>query len=162
MRTPVHPLAFAKAAAAAACILATPAGVLAQTVNGPAPSANPHLTDPVIPPLIIIAPTEVRTDPTLARGCWVRLFAEPDFQGRDDLTVAGPISVPSLHTPEGVDWHARTESILVGPKATLTVYENKDYRDKTMTFKPGEQVPRLREILKFTQSIDSLKIACGK
>lgn len=36
---------------------------------------------PVIPPQIILAPTEVRTDPTLARGCWVRLFPETGFKG---------------------------------------------------------------------------------
>jgi len=124
-------------------------------------TANPNLATPVIPPLIIIAPTEVRTDPTLAKGCWVRLFPEPGFKGADDLTVAGPIELPSLRTPAGTDWKHKTESLLVGPKATVTVYENRSYSDKRATLQPGTREAHLRKNLKFTQSIDSLKIKCG-
>lgn len=126
-------------------------------------SVNQSLSTPVVPPLIIIAPTEVRTDPTLAGQCWVRLFPEPNFKGTDDLTVAGPIELPSLHTPAGgVFWKHKAESLLVGPKATVTVYENPSYRAKAATLKPGTQEPQLRKALNFTQSIDSLKIACSR
>jgi hypothetical protein len=139
---------------------AQPAG--SQNASASGGIVNPNLATPVIPPLIIIAPTEVRTDPTLAKGCWVRLFPEPNFQGVDDLTIAGPISLPSLHTPVGIDWKHKTESLLVGPKATVTVYENQDYRDKTATLQPGTREAQLRKNLKFTMSIDSLKISCSK
>lgn len=139
----------------------------AQPAAAPGASAsgavvNPNLATPVVPPLIIIAPTEVRTDPTLAKGCWVRLYPEPNFQGMDDLTIAGPISLPSLHTPVGIDWKHKTESLLVGPKATVTVYENQSYRDKAATLQPGTKEAQLRKNLKFTMSIDSLKISCAK
>lgn len=60
---------------------------------GAGDTANPNLAEPVIPPLIIIAPTEVRTDPTLAKGCWVRLSPQTNFKGVDDLTIAGPIAL---------------------------------------------------------------------
>jgi hypothetical protein len=123
---------------------------------------NPNLTTPVVPPLIIIAPTEVRTDPTLAKGCWVRLFPEPNFQGVDDLTIAGPISLPSLHTPVGIDWKHKTESLLVGPKATVTVYESQSYRDKAAVLQPGTKEAQLGKNLKFAMSIDSLKIGCAR
>ncbi|WP_019143287.1 beta/gamma crystallin domain-containing protein [Noviherbaspirillum massiliense] len=129
---------------------------------GKAKPANENLAAPVVPPLIIIAPTEVRTDPTLAKGCWVRLFPQPDFKGVDDLTIAGPIELKSLHTPVGTNWKHRTESILIGPKATVVVYESKDFRDKAATLKPGTQEPQLRKGLQFTQSIDSLKISCSQ
>ncbi|MGE5649708.1 MAG: hypothetical protein ACM34A_05875 [Bacillota bacterium] len=124
---------------------------------------NENLTAPIIPPLFIIAPTEVRTDPTLAKGCWVRLFPQPDYQGLDDLTIAGPVELPSLHTPAGgVYWKHKTESVIVGPKATVAVYENEHYRHQTATLTPGTREPQLRKGLKFTQSIDSLKITCAK
>ncbi|QDZ27899.1 hypothetical protein [Noviherbaspirillum sp. UKPF54] len=124
---------------------------------------NENLTAPIIPPLFIIAPTEVRTDPTLAKGCWVRLFPQPDYQGLDDLTVAGPVELPSLHTPAGgVYWKHKTESVIVGPKATVAVYENEHYRHQTAKLTPGTREPQLRKGLKFTQSIDSLKITCAK
>jgi hypothetical protein len=133
----------------------------ASGASGSGGVVNPNLATPVVPPLIIIAPTEVRTDPTLAKGCWVRLFPEPDFQGVDDLTIAGPISLPSLHTPVGIDWKHKTESLLVGPKAIVTVYENQAYRDKAATLQPGTREAQLRSNLKFTMSIDSLKISCA-
>jgi hypothetical protein len=124
---------------------------------------NENLTTPVIPPLFIIAPTEVRTDPTLAQGCWVRLFPQPDYQGMDDLTIAGPLELPSLHTPAGgVYWKHKAESIIVGPKATVAVYENQHYRHQTATLAPGTREAQLRKGLKFTQSIDSLKISCAR
>lgn len=125
--------------------------------------SNENLATPVVPPLFIIAPTEVRTDPTLARGCWVRLFPRPDYQGTDDLTIAGPVELPSLHTPAGsVYWKHKTESVIVGPKATVAVYENQNYRHQTATLAPGTREPQLRRGLKFTQSIDSLKISCAR
>jgi hypothetical protein len=125
-------------------------------------TVNENLAAPVIAPLFIIAPTEVRTDPTLAKGCWVRLFPEPDFKGVDDLTIAGPTELPSLHTPAGgVYWKHKTESVIVGPKATVMVYENQQFRHQTATLSPGTREPRLRGNLKFTQSIDSLKISCA-
>lgn len=120
-----------------------------------------NLAAPVVPPLFIIAPTEVRTDPTLARGCWVRLFPEPEYKGTDDLTIAGPVELPSLHSPAGgVYWKQKTESLIVGPKATVVVYENEKFRHQTATLTPGTREPQLRKGLKFTQSIDSLKISC--
>lgn len=118
---------------------------------------------PVIPPQIIIAPTEVRSDPTLARGCWVRLFPEAGYKGDNDLTIAGPVELPSLHRPAGgIDWHPKAESLIVGPKATLTVYENQSFRGPSETIKSGTQHPQLRKDIGMMQSIDSLKIACAK
>ena len=127
-----------------------------------AASGQGQLLAPVIPPLIIIAPTEVRTDPTLARGCWVRMFPQTDFKGNDDLTVAGPLELPALHTPLGVDWKHKTQSMLVGPKATVTVYEGPRFSAKEATFKPGTQVNDLRKEMKYAMGINSMKIACSK
>lgn len=116
---------------------------------------------PVTPPQIIIAPTEVRTSPTLAKGCWIRLFPEENYQGKDDLTVAGPVDLPSLRTPAGnVLWKHKAESIIVGPKARVTVYENQSYRGPALTVEPGSRETKLREGLQLMQSIDSLQIRC--
>ena len=50
---------------------------------------------------------------------------------------------------------------MVGPKATVQVYENELFKDKNLTFKPGQQVPSLRKELGFLHSIDSLKVTCS-
>ena len=161
MKTQARLLPLMVAAVLAGAHAAVPDGSMVPP--GAEQSGNPNLLTPVVPPLIIIAPTEVRTHPKLAEECWVRLFPEPDFKGRDDLTIAGPIELPSLHTPAGgVYWKHKAESVLVGPKATIVVYESKSFQDKAATLEPGSQMPQLRKALQFTQSIDSLKITCKR
>lgn len=121
---------------------------------------------PVVPPLIILAPTEVRTDPTLARGCWVRLFPEAGYKGTDDLTIAGPTAITSLRSPtggaSGVLWKSKAESVIVGPKASVTVYEHQDFKGPSARLQSGTKEPTLRNSLKLTQSIDSLTVTCSK
>jgi Beta/Gamma crystallin len=144
---------IAIAAATYACGLVQAAGSGTETA--------PSLAKPIIPPMIILAPLEIRTEPTLQQGCWAQLFPRPDYKGDDHLTISGPLDLPSLHTPRGgVDWKEKTESIIVGPRATVMVYENGNYSHQTATLKPGTHEPRLRGNLKFTQSIDSLRIRC--
>ncbi|HVL74574.1 MAG TPA: hypothetical protein VM406_01050 [Noviherbaspirillum sp.] len=142
-------------------------GALLAALNiGPAgaqPTTGPEdtLITPVVPPMVIIAPSEIRSDPTFARGCWVRLFPAQDYKGQDDLTVAGPTDLPSLRSPGGgLMWAQRAESVLVGPKAVVTLYESPGFRGKYATLGPGAQRARLREDLAFPQSVDALRIRC--
>lgn len=121
----------------------------------------PAVLSPVIPPQIILAPTEVRSDPTLAKGCWVRLFPELNYQGQDDITIAGPVEIPALRTPAGnVYWKNKAESLIVGPNARITVYENQSFRGPSADVKRGTSEANLREGLRLMQSIDSLNIRC--
>ena len=124
-------------------------------------TSNPNLATPIIPPAIILAPLEIRTEPTLQQGCWVQLFPQTDYKGDDHLTISGPLDLPSLHNPRGgVIWKHKTESLIIGPRANVTVFENENYSHKTAALKPGTHEPQLRGNLKFTQSIDSLRIRC--
>ncbi|WP_420473727.1 hypothetical protein [Noviherbaspirillum sp. ST9] len=157
----------ARGAACAALLAALQIPCHAQLTGAASPSTGGTLVPgPVVPPLIILAPTEVRTDPTLARGCWVRLFPSTGYKGADDLMIAGPIAISSLHAPtggaSGVYWKSKAESIIVGPRATVTVHENQDFRGPKATLRPGEREPELRNKLKMPQSIDSLSIECGQ
>lgn len=113
-------------------------------------------------PVVVLVPVQVRTDPNFANGCWVRLFDGTNYKGNDELTIAGPIDMQSLKTPSGINWKRKADSLIVGPKATVQVYENEFFKDKNLTFKPGQQVPSLRKELGFLHSIDSLKVACNK
>jgi hypothetical protein len=69
------------------------------------------------------------------------------------LTLAGPIDIPSARVGANFAWGPKYDSVIVGPKATLTVYDNQDYQDKTTTFKPGQRVPDLNEKLGFFENI---------
>jgi hypothetical protein len=113
-------------------------------------------------PVVVLVPVQVRADPNFANGCWVRLFDGPDFKGKDELTIAGPIDMQTLKTPSGINWKRKADSLTVGPKASVQVFENEFFRDKTLTLKPGQQVPSLRKELGFLHSIDSLKVNCTR
>ncbi|MFL6717244.1 MAG: hypothetical protein ACJ8G3_12880 [Burkholderiaceae bacterium] len=115
---------------------------------------------PAVAPLVLLDPTELRAKPTLARGCWVWLFPDTNYQGQDSIAVAGPADIQSLHTPAGLDWHGKAESLIVGPKASLTVYEVQGFRGQERTFPPGFEVKQLRKDLGFIQSIDALRLSC--
>jgi hypothetical protein len=45
----------------------------------------------------------------------------------------------------GTDWSGEFDSVTVGPKATVTVYDNEIYREKAATFKPNQKIARLDE-----------------
>lgn len=142
------------------CTAVMPAAHAADNATG-STSGSAASLPPVFNPLVIIAPTEMRTEPALTRGCWARLFPQPDFRGPDDLTVAGPMEFPELHTPVGANWKQRTRSILVGPNATLTVFEGEKFAAKEATFKAGARIPDLRKQLPGVMAINSLRITCG-
>lgn len=52
------------------------------------------------------------------------------------------------------------ESLINGPKATVTVLESPSFQRPSATILPGTQQLQLRRGLKLMQSIDSLKIDC--
>ena len=127
---------------------------------GAAASADAVQVSPAVAPLVMLDPTELRAKPTLARGCWVWMFPDKNYKGSDNIAIAGPAEVTSLHTPAGLDWHSKAESLIVGPQASLTVYEVQGFRGQERTFPPGFKVTRLRDDLGFIQSIDALKLRC--
>ena len=59
--------------------------------------------------------------------CWVDLYDDTQFEG-EQIRLKGPIQLPSLTKVQWKNWDKKIESIVVGPKATLTVFENKNYK----------------------------------
>jgi hypothetical protein len=68
--------------------------------------------------------------------------------------------MPNMRTAFGTDWSGEFDSIQVGPKARLTVYDNENYAQKAATFKPGQKVADLDEKMGMFEQIRSAKIAC--
>lgn len=142
-------------------IAASPQEKQQAAAPAPAPASGSAVqVAPAVAPLVMLDPTELRSKPTLARGCWVWMFPDKNYKGKDSIAVAGPADIRSLHTPVGLDWHHKAESLIVGPKASLTVYEVEGFRGLERTFPPGFEVKQLRKDLGFIQSIDALKLNC--
>ena len=59
--------------------------------------------------------------------CWVDLYDDTQFKGKH-IRLKGPIKLTNLLKVQGTNWDKKIESIVVGPKATLTVFENKNFK----------------------------------
>jgi hypothetical protein len=53
------------------------------------------------------------------------------------------------------------DSLVTGPRATLTVYEHSLFKDKAVTFGPNSKEPGLIKKLGFAGRIESLKLDCA-
>lgn len=96
----------------------------------------------------------------IREGCWVQLYDERDFKG-DAVTLLGPLSLQVLDRGAGRSLHRNLDSLEVGPKATLTVYEHRMFRDRSVNFTAGTREASLIKRLGFSGRIESLKVDCA-
>jgi hypothetical protein len=113
----------------------------------------------VSPLAVVLVPVLIAQKQDLGE-CWAKLYTDPNFHG-DQLSLVGPVDMPNMRTPFGRDWSGEFESIAVGPKATVTIYDNENYTQKAATFKAGQRVPKLDKKLGFFEQVHSVKIACA-
>jgi len=109
-------------------------------------------------PTIMLVPVEIST-PALQSGCWAQMYDERDFKG-EMLTVTGPMQIDSTDKAGGRALRKALDSLVIGPKATLTVYENKMFKDKTVQFGPNSKEAGLVKKLGFRGRIESMKLEC--
>lgn len=81
----------------------------------------------------------------MAEGCWVRLHGRQNFGG-DTLTLVGPVDMPTMTGPFGFEWDDKLSSIEVGPKATVTLYGEENFRRQMTQLQPGRKVADLRQM----------------
>lgn len=119
------------------------------------PKTLPESSSPVL-----LNRIEVRANPSIADGCWVWLFPEPTYTGTDSVAIAGPTDLISPHFSGGLSNAHEVESIKVGPKATLIVYENLAFQSAIQRFKPGSNTQWVRKGKKLKKPVDFIKISC--
>jgi hypothetical protein len=109
-------------------------------------------------PVILLVPVEV-SNPALQNGCWVQLYDARNFEG-DMVTLVGPIQLDSNDKAAGKQLRRNIDSLVTGPKAMLSVYEEKFFKNKSVNFGPNQREPGLIKKLGFTGNIQSLKVGC--
>ncbi|MCK4840289.1 MAG: hypothetical protein KAT04_00230 [Methylococcales bacterium] len=117
--------------------------------------------------------------------CWADFFEDAQFKGKH-FRLQGSTKLRSLHKVKGENWDKRIESILLGPKAALTVFENKNFKltltemanhpvlmkslgitkqdileESEIIFRPNSKIHSFGEY-NFYHKIRSLKIDCIK
>ena len=110
-------------------------------------------------PVVLLVPIEV-SDPAMKAGCWAQLYNERNFKG-DMFTIVGPMQIDATDKGSAKEIHRNLDSLVTGPKATLTVYEHKLFKDKSVQFAPNTKEPGLVKKLGFTDRIESLKLDCA-
>lgn len=65
------------------------------------------------------------------KDCWGEFFDGSSYKGQS-MRLEGPVKKKDLLDIDGENWDMRIHSLKVGPKAKVTVYENKNFK-MTMT-----------------------------
>lgn len=60
-------------------------------------------------------------------ACWVDFYADASYQGKH-FRATGPTQLNNLLNIKGNNWDKQIESIIIGPNATLTVFENENLK----------------------------------
>jgi hypothetical protein len=133
----------------------TPTPTPTPTPAPPVPPATPASPPPAVatPARLIIVPN-ARSREQLDGGCWVRLYGASQAAG-DSVTIVGPIDMPMLRGPFGLEWDDRIGNVEAGPRATVSLFADEDYEDLTTTVAPG------RRLASAGGEFESMRIACS-
>lgn len=127
-----------------------------------AAGAAPKGTAGKAPVVLMLVPVDVAAkDSTTKSGCWVKIYDGENYMG-DTLTLAGPVSLADMSGPFGLNWDDRVNSVQIGPKASMAVYDNEGYRDQVAMFKSGQNVPDISRKLGFFDEFASVRVTCNK
>lgn len=113
-------------------------------------------------PVVVLVPTPFAQDEKLANGCWARLYDSSNYEG-NMLTLVGPVEIPDgASSVANFEFGRKYDSVAVGRSATLTVWDEANYQDRTAVFRPGQTVADLDERMGFFEEIKSLKLTCAQ
>lgn len=81
------------------------------------------------------------------KGCWADFFEHSQYEGKHIL-IAGPAQLQSLTNVNGENWDSRIDSLKIGPKAKVVVYENPNFK---LTLTEMARYPDLMHSLGITE-----------
>jgi len=81
------------------------------------------------------------------KECWAEFFQDSQYAGKQ-FRLEGPVQLENLSNVHSENWESRIESLKVGPKASVTVYENTNFK---LTLKEMEKYPDLLRSLGLTE-----------
>lgn len=138
---------------ALSCTLALAAASLGACSSMHSSSESAPDTDAVILP-------NVGASALLQSGCWARFYDERNFEG-STLTLIGPVELQTLDKGSAKQLKQDIKSVVIGPAATLVVYDKQLFSKRSVGFSPGAREPGLVQKLGFGGRIESLKLRCN-
>lgn len=108
--------------------------------------------------VVLVLPT-TQVNQALASGCWVTFYGKREFKG-ESVTLLGPVELSGFDKSAGRQFKRELDSLAVGPKANLTVFEHQMFKDRYVQFGPGSKEGGLIHRLGFGGRVQSLKLNC--
>ena len=122
-----------------------------QSASARAGNAHGETAEPVVVTVTTVAFAE-------STGCWARIHDGHNFSGRT-LTLMGSQSLPNLEFGVGSDWEGDIDSVEVGPKAKLVLYDDENFTDDPREIGPNGRIADLHQAL-FAEGVESMKLSC--
>jgi hypothetical protein len=96
---------------------------------------------------LVVLASVVSTGHAKDEACWVDFYQNSQYTGKH-LRLEGPVQMENLRNVQGENWELRIDSLKVGPKAKVTIYENTNFK---LTLKEMEKYPELLKSLGLTE-----------
>lgn len=132
--------------------------VLGSTTFAQTTPSGPTPTDNQPEPVIMLVPVEI-SNKALESGCWAQFYDQRNFKG-EILTLVGPADLSSSDKGSGRQFKRNIDSLVLGPKATLKVFEHQMFKDKAIDFVANSREPGLIKKLGIGGRIQSLQLKC--
>ncbi len=110
-------------------------------------------------PVVVMIPMMVSKDLAMDKGCWVKLYDKKYLVG-DSLLLVGPINMTNMIGPFGVDWENKVRSLETGPNASVTIFDNRDFKDEDKFIDSNKKVTDLSKKMGFFDNFRSLMLRC--
>ena len=127
--------------------------------NRPSSQAGTKEGQTIEVPVIMMVPMEISDKTAMDKGCWVKLYDRKNFNG-DNLLIVGPVNLPRMIGPFGVNWENKVRSLETGPKTNLTIFDNRDFKDEDKFIDPGKKIPNLSKAMGLFDDFRSMILSC--
>lgn len=128
-------------------------------LGAPTPEAPPKVAGAPVATSVVIIGSGAKLEDAAQRGCWAKLYADHQYKG-DSLMLIGAMELADMKGPFGINWQNQVRSVQVGPRAGVTIFDNKNLTQKVAQIEPGKEVPVLDDKLGMFQELRSLRIDC--
>lgn len=121
------------------------------------PSAMPTAAEPGSPGALVLLPSRSVRAEGFGDGCWVHMFDGINYRGQQ-LTLVGPMRLPDM-SRTGTPWRD-WDSVVVGPRAAVTIYIVADFGLPVATFTSGQRIADLTGVTGRFEDINSVEVKC--
>jgi hypothetical protein len=110
-------------------------------------------------PVVMVVPPEV-PNPTMDRGCWIRLTDGPAFSGQSFVLV-GPAEMRAMDLQAISRFRRRVSSAETGPDAVAQLFAREDFSGAAVSLGPSSRNPHVAKAFETShRHVEALRLSC--